>query len=170
MEQKKQGVAFRKQIELAIEVGKPLMLHIRNPSTSSGQAGIGRSAYLDAYHILNLYFNIHTSAPRGNLHFFAGSIEEAKPFLELGFTFSFTGVITFAKDYEEIIRYLPLDRILSETDSPYVTPAPYRGRRNEPLYVREVVKAISRIRGEDEEMVRSHIIKNAEKLFGISLS
>ncbi len=165
-----QEEAFRKQIELAIEVKKPLMLHLRNPSTGSGQAGSGRSAYNDAFSILNSYFSIHTSAPRGNLHFFAGSVEEAKPFLELGFTFSFTGVVTFAKDYETIVKFLPLDRILSETDSPYVTPAPYRGKRNEPLYVREVVKAIARIRGEDEEKVRAQIIKNAEELFNISLS
>lgn len=162
MEQKKQEEAFKKQIELAIEVGKPLMLHLRN--------GSGRSAYTDAYHILKSYLINHKSFPRGNLHFFAGSIEEAKPFLELGYTFSFTGVVTFAKDYEEIVLYLPLDRILSETDSPYVAPAPFRGKRNEPLYVREVVKAIARIRNEDEEKVRTQIFKNAEKLFDIHLS
>ncbi len=165
-----QEEAFRKQIELAISVKKPLMLHLRNPSTSSGQAVSGRSAYNDAFSILNSYFISHGASLRGNLHFFAGSIEEAKPFLELGFTFSFTGVVTFAKDYETIVKFLPLDRILSETDSPYVTPAPYRGKRNEPLYVQEVVKAIARIRGEDEEAVRTQIIKNAEELFSISLS
>ncbi len=159
---KTQEEAFRAQIELAIAVKKPLMLHLRN--------GSGRSAYNDAFSILKSYFIHHTSSSPGNLHFFAGSIEEAKPFLELGFTFSFTGVVTFAKDYETIVKFLPLDRILSETDSPYVTPAPYRGKRNEPLYVREVVKAIARIRGEDEETVRAQIIKNAEHLFGIFLS
>lgn len=161
-EQKRQEEAFREQIELAISVKKPLMLHLRN--------GSGKSAYNDAFSILNSYFISQGSSLRGNLHFFAGSIEEAKPFLGLGFTFSFTGVVTFAKDYETIVKFLPLDRILSETDSPYVTPAPYRGKRNEPLYVKEVVKAIARIRGEDEEVVRAQIIKNAEHLFGFSLS
>jgi len=158
----KQEEVFRKQIELAIAVKKPLMLHLRN--------GSSRSAYTDAFSILNSYFSIHNSAPRGNLHFFAGTIEEAKPFLDMGYTFSFTGVITFAKDYEEMVRYLPLDRILSETDSPYVAPAPFRGKRNEPLYVREVVKAIARIRNENEEKIRTQILKNAEKLFNISLA
>ena len=153
---------FRQQIELATEVGKPLMLHLRN--------GSGRSAYNDAFRILESCFLNRESSAGGNLHFFAGSIEEAKPFLDAGFSFSFTGVITFTHDYNEMIRYLPLDAILSETDSPYVAPVPYRGKRNEPLYVKEVVKAIARIRGEDEEKVRVQILKNAEQLFGISLS
>ena len=153
---------FRQQIELATEVGKPLMLHLRN--------GSGRSAYNDAFRILESCFLNRESSAGGNLHFFAGSIEEAKPFLDAGFSFSFTGVITFTHDYNEVIRYLPLDAILSETDSPYVAPVPYRGKRNEPLYVKEVVKAIARIRGEDEEKVRVQILKNAEQLFGISLS
>lgn len=158
-----QEKVFRRQIELAIEVGKPLMLHIRN--------GSGRSAYRDAFRILSTFnFQLETGRRPGNLHFFAGSIEEAKPFLDAGFTFSFTGVITFTRDYDEIIRYLPLDRILSETDSPYVAPAPFRGKRNEPLYVREVVDTIARIRGADEETVRPQILKNAERLFGFSLS
>ncbi|MDO8593889.1 MAG: TatD family hydrolase [bacterium] len=159
----KQEEAFRAQIELAIEVGKPLMLHLRN--------GSGRSAYTDAFRILSTFhFPLSTGRRPGNLHFFAGSIEEAKPFVELGYTFSFTGVVTFAKDYEGIVRYLPLESILSETDSPYVTPVPFRGKRNEPLYVREVVKAIARIRGQDEEKVREQILKNAETLFNIKLA
>lgn len=163
-ELKKQKEAFRKQIELAIEVKKPLMLHIRN--------GSGRSAYKEAFTILKSYLINHKSGSslRGNLHFFAGSIEEAKPFLDAGFSFSFTGVVTFATEYEVILRYLPLDRIMSETDSPYVAPVPYRGKRNEPLYVKEVVKTIARIRGEDEERVRTQILKNAEQLFSVSLA
>ncbi|OHA20532.1 MAG: hypothetical protein A2849_00660 [Candidatus Taylorbacteria bacterium RIFCSPHIGHO2_01_FULL_51_15] len=158
----KQEEAFRAQIELAISVQKPLMLHLRN--------GSGRSAYKDAFSILNSYFSIHNSSLKGNLHFFAGSIEEATPFLDLGYTFSFTGVITFAKEYQEVIRYLPLTSILSETDAPYVAPAPYRGTRNEPLHVREVVKAIANIRGEEEETVRVQLLQNAEQLFNIKLS
>ena len=137
------------------------MLHLRS--------GSGISAYKNAFHILESCFLNRESAAKGNLHFFAGSIEEAKPFLDAGYTFSFTGVITFTRDYDEIIRYLPLDTILSETDAPYVAPAPYRGKRNEPLYVREVAKALASIRGEDEEAVRAQMLKNAEKLFGVSL-
>jgi TatD DNase family protein len=133
------------------------MLHLRN--------GGGRSAYKDAFDILNTKYLIHNTGLRGNLHFFAGTIEEAKPFLDAGFTFSFTGVITFARSYDEIIRYLPLDRILSETDCPYVAPAPYRGTRNEPAYVVEVVKKIAEIRGEHFKNVQAQLFKNANTLF-----
>src|SRR3989338_3861584 len=161
VEREKQEETFRKHIELAIEMKKPLMLHLRN--------GTSRSAYKDAFSILNSYFILHNSWPRGNLHFFAGTIDEAKPFLDAGFFFSFTGVITFARSYNEIIRYLPLDRILSETDCPYVAPVPYRGKRNEPLYVREVVGEISRIRHENGEAVQERLLKNAREFFKISM-
>jgi TatD DNase family protein len=96
----KQRATFEAMIDLANEVGKPLMLHIRN--------GSGRSAYNDAYEILK-----NRAKVKGNLHFFAGSIEEAKPFLDLGFSFSFTGVVTFTHDYDEIVKFLPLERIMS---------------------------------------------------------
>ena len=154
---RKQEEVFRKQIELAIEVKKPLMLHLRNSSS--------HSAYKDAFDILNTQYGIRNTNLRGNLHFFAGTTEEAKPFLDAGFTFSFTGVVTFARSYDEIIRYLPLDRILSETDAPYVAPAPYRGKRNEPLYVIEVVKKIAEIRSEDFESVRHQLLQNATGFF-----
>ncbi len=152
----KQDNAFVSMINLANEVNKPLMLHLRN--------GSGKSAYNDAYKIIKQHSNT-----KGDLHFFAGSIEEAKPFLDLGYSFSFTGVITFARNYDEIIKYLPLDRIMSETDCPYVSPVPYRGKRNEPINVIEVVKTIAKIRDENEEKVREQIIKNANNFFSISL-
>ncbi len=150
----KQVKIFESMIDLANEVGKPLMLHIRN--------GSGRSAYNDAYEILKSRAKV-----KGDLHFFAGSIEEAKPFLDLGFSFSFTGVVTFTKDYDEIVKYLPLERIMSETDCPYVTPKPNRGKRNEPAYVIETVKAIARIRGEDEAKVAAQLLENARKFFSL---
>ena len=153
----KQKEAFLGHIALANEVHKPLMLHVRN--------GSGRSAYREALEILKREAKVG-----GDFHFFAGSWEEAKEVLDAGFHLSFTGVITFTHDYDEVVRNAPLDRILSETDSPYVTPAPYRGKRNEPLYVKEVVKAIARIRNEDEEKVRAQILKNAERFFKIKLA
>lgn len=156
LSQKNQGDAFRKQIELSIEVGKPLMLHVRN--------GIGKSAYNDTYKILTTYNQQHTT---GDLHFFAGTYDEAKPFLDIGFNFSFTGVVTFTHDYDEIIKKLPLDRIMAETDCPYVTPVPYRGKRNEPKYVEEVVRGMARIRGEDFEKVRETIFQNTLKFFNL---
>lgn len=152
---RKQKEAFIKQVELAIELDKPLMLHLRS--------GKERNAYTDALDILNSYKNPKL---RGNAHFFAGTVEEAKQFIDLGFYISFTGVITFAEDsYRETVKYVPIDRILSETDSPYVSPIPHRGQRNEPSYVIEVVKKIAEIKGLPIETVRKAILENAKRLF-----
>ncbi|TSC67703.1 MAG: hydrolase, TatD family [Parcubacteria group bacterium Gr01-1014_73] len=157
---KRQEETFRKQIELAIGVKKPLMLHLRN--------GVGRSAYRDAFDIINTQYGIRNTSLRGNLHFFAGTIDEAKPFLSAGFYFSFTGVITFTKDYDEIIKYLPLDKIMAETDCPFVAPMPHRGKRNEPIHVIEVVKKIAEIRGADFEKVRAALLQNSFAFFNLS--
>lgn len=97
-----------------------------------------------------------------------GGVEEAKALTELGFTLSFTAVITFARDYDEVIRAVPLESILSETDAPYVAPASRRGERNDPLSVEEVAQKIAEIRGEDPEMVRESLVLNARRLFTMS--
>lgn len=154
---KVQEAAFRAQIRLAQECHLPLMLHVR-PSEDSFDA------YFDVLEILKEYEGL-----RGNVHFFAGNEEIAKAFLALGFYLSFTGVITFAKSYEALVAETPLDRILSETDAPYVTPVPFRGKRNEASHVREVVKKIAEIKGLDEEQVAAQIMQNAKTLFGISV-
>jgi len=151
----KQRIVFESMIDIANEANKPLMLHLRN--------GSDKSAYNDAFEIIKSRARV-----KGDLHFFAGSIEEAKLFLDLGFYFSFTGVVTFTHDYAAVIKFLPLDRIMSETDCPYVAPKPYRGKRNEPAYVIETVKAIARIRGEDETTVARQLAENARYFFGIS--
>ncbi len=153
----KQKAAFVAQIGAANYLNKPLMLHIRNPSKESGST---LSAYKDALEILKLYAKV-----KGDVHFFAGNWEEAKGFLDFGFTLSFTGVITFARDYDEVIRNTPLEMIMSETDSPYVTPKPHRGKRNEPLYVSEVVKKIAEIKGIPLEEVKTQLVKNALRVF-----
>ena len=103
---------------------------------------------------------------RGDSHFFAGGVEEAKSFAELGFTTSFTAVITFARDYDAVIRSIPLTSILAETDAPYVAPASRRGERNDPLAVIKVVAKIAEIRGEDAEKVRIALLENTRRLFG----
>jgi len=172
-EKERQKKEFIKQIEFAVKHDKPLMLHLRDSGDSSrisrGETlGIkkgfssGNSVYQDAYEILKNHKNV-----KANLHFFAGSLEWAKKFIELGFTISFTGAITFARQYDEVIKNIPLDKIHAETDAPFVVPVPYRGKRNEPAYVIEVVKKIAEIRGEDLEMVRLQLLKNAKQVFGI---
>ncbi len=152
----KQKEAFARQIELANELGKPLMLHVRN-------------AYDDTYDMIK-----NLAKVRGNVHFFAGDQKIAKKFLDLGFTISFTGVITFSYstkqnycDYASIIRYVPLDMIMTETDSPYVAPIPFRGKRNEPIYVEYVVKRIAEIKGLDLDAVASTIFANARRVFNL---
>jgi TatD DNase family protein len=156
----KQKQALIEQIKLANEVSKPLMLHVRNGSTGSPQ--VIPNAYTDVLEILKKYAKV-----KGDIHFFAGSLEEAKGFLDFGFTLSFTGVITFTHDYDEVIKNTPLDMIMSETDAPYVAPVPYRGKRNEPSYVKEVVKKIAEIKNLPEEEVASAIMANAKRIFGI---
>jgi TatD DNase family protein len=150
---------FHKHIEWAIEHKKPLMLHIR-PSHGA------YDAYEDALGILEQYKKGH-SALYGNSHFFAGTPEIAQKFFDIGFTVSFTGVITFAKEYDEIVRTTPLNMLHAETDAPFVSPEPYRGRRNEPAFVVEVIKKIAEIRRENEESVAEVLVENARRMFGV---
>ncbi len=153
--ERKQREAFSTQINVANESGKPLMLHVRN--------GSDKSAYRDALAILKSEAKV-----KGDFHFFAGNWDEAKEILDAGFNLSFTGVITFARNYDEVVKNVPLNRIMSETDCPYVTPAPFRGKRNEPMHVREVVKKIAEIRGENFEIVRRQLVQNAKDFFSLS--
>ncbi len=153
----KQKEAFIAQIELANEFNKPIMLHIRNNPEDKTE-----NAYFEALDILKKYSKV-----KGDVHFFAGGVQEAKAFIAFGFTLSFTGVITFTHDYDEVIKNTPLDMIMTETDSPYVTPVPHRGKRNEPVYVREVVKKIAEIKGLPEPEVAEAILNNAKRVFSI---
>lgn len=150
-----QREVFLAQIALANELGKPLMLHLRN-----SQDGQGRNAYDDALDILRAEAKVP-----GNAHFYAGTYEQAKRFFELGYTISFTGVITFAKDYEEIVKATPIDMLHGETDCPYVAPKPYRGQRCEPWMVQEVYRKIAELKGEEEEKVREQLVQNAKNLY-----
>ncbi len=157
-DKKRQKSNFIKQIEFALENNLPLMLHFR-PS------GESMDAYEDGLEILSGYKKEHGDKLRGNSHFFAGNLEIAKRFVEIGFTLSFTGVITFADSYDEIIREIPLESIMSETDCPFVAPVPHRGRRCEPIHVKEVVKRIAEIRGENIEKVQDVLVNNAFRMF-----
>ena len=152
---------FERHIQLAQKVKKPLMLHIRN-GKSAGSSGPFGNAYQDALIILRKYPDVCA-----NFHFFAGSLGDLKDIIDRGYSVSFTGVISFTSDYDALIKAVPLSRIMSETDCPFVPPAPYRGRRNEPSYVVETVKNIARIRGEDEEAVATQLVDNAKKFFNL---
>jgi len=152
---------FVAQIHLANEVGKPLMLHIRNGGANMvNGVSLTQSAYADAAALLKEHSKVHA-----DFHFFAGNTDDVRAGQEIGAHFSFTGVLTFTKDYDEVVDMISLKHVMSETDCPFVAPAPYRGKRNESAYVVEVVKAIARIKNEPEEKVREQLLENAKKFF-----
>lgn len=149
----RQREAFVRQIVLACGVKKPLMIHCRN-------------AFDDLISILRTV-NFKLLPRPGVVHFFSGAKEDATKLLDLGFSFSFGGVITFARDYDEVVRYIPLERIVLETDAPYVTPTPYRGKRNEPLYVAEIAKKLAELKNTSLEEVLTTTVANTHSIFRI---
>ena len=152
---------FRDHIQFAKEKNLPLIIHCRQ-------------SHEDVQKILKEQFTVIPDLirdpvlKRGVLHCFSGTVEDAKKYLELGFYISFTGIITFAKQYDEVIHSVPLEKILIETDSPFLTPVPYRGKRNNPMYVEYVAKRISEIKNVSYEEVVDATWNNAKKLFSLS--
>lgn len=159
----KQWEVFKQHVELALKHDKPLMIHCR-PSKGSMDAYEDVAGYLES---LGQSLDIdQKEGLRGNMHFFVGNVEVARRFWALGFTTSFTGVLTFTHDYDEVVRSAPLDMLLTETDAPYATPVPHRGEVNQPVYVRHVAEAIARIKGIPIEEVEAATLANAGRLFG----
>lgn len=142
-----QKEVFGKMLDLAIEAVKPVIIHCRE-------------AHKDMTEILRLRKD---RLPRGVFHCFSGGREEAEFYLDLGFHLGFTGIITFSRVYDEIIKKIPADKILAETDSPFLTPEPFRGKRNEPRYVKEVVERMKDLRGISEEK----IFTNSRQFFSV---
>ncbi len=157
-DQKFQKERFIEQLELAKELKKPLILHCRD-----GKSGSTGPAYRDMIEILRRGYAING----GVVHSFTGSLDEAKQFLDLGLYLGFNGIITFARQYDEIVREVPLDRILLETDAPFLTPEPHRGKRNEPAFVAEVAKKIAELKNESLEKIIEQTTENCRKLFGV---
>ena len=144
---------FLRQLSIAREMGKPVIMHIRD--------GHG-----DAINLLRAH---RSELPAGVMHCFSGSIESAREYLNMGFYISFAGPITFknAARLPEVAQYVPADRILTETDSPYLAPIPMRGRRNEPAFVRFTTARVAEIRGEDPEEFAVHCLENGMRMFQI---
>lgn len=160
-----QEKAFLGQIALANELSKPLMLHLR--SHSNFDPNVKHDAYGRALDILE-----KESKVPGEVHFFASTQEHAKRFLDLGFYISFTGVITFVPAYDDMVRFVPDDRIISETDAPFVAPVPNRGKRNEPTWVVEIAHKMAELKGykagsKEREVFLGGIINNAKNLYKI---
>ncbi len=153
-EKERQKELFEIQIKLAIETDLPLMIHVRD-------------AYGDTLSILSKAKVKYGDRLRGNVHFFAGDKMVANSFFEMDFSISFTGVITFTNDYDEVIRSAPVHMIMTETDCPYVAPVPYRGNRCEPSYVKEVAYKIAQIRNEDFLNIQYCFTDNFKRRFNI---
>ena len=150
---------FRRQTELARELGKPVVIHCRD-------------AWADLRRMLRDDTGASGQEDRaGILHCFSGTAEDAHDLVGLGYYVSFAGNLTFkkAEALREAARSIPADRLLSETDSPYLAPVPYRGRRNEPAWVREVTRALAEPRGLTEDEMGRRLVENFVRLFGLDL-
>jgi TatD DNase family protein len=155
----KQKEVFHLHIKLALESNKPLMIHGR-PSKGT------MDAYIDILNILESYKKKNENL-MANFHFFSGDLNIAKRIIELGFTMSFDGPITFSHDYDEVIKTISIESIMAETDSPFAAPTPYRGKRAEPQMVKEVIKRIAEIKGLNEEEALHIINSNVKQVFDI---
>lgn len=149
-----QQAAFAEQLELAFETALPVIIHNRDASA-------------DVLRILRESSLREVESP-GVFHSFLADWETAEQALELGCFLGFTGPITYKKNdaLREIVRRMPLDRIVVETDGPYLSPQPVRGQRNEPAFVRHVADRIAEIRGLPQEQMANITTENAACLFG----
>jgi TatD DNase family protein len=140
---------FEKQIALAREVGKPVVIHTRE-------------AWEDTLRLLQ-------GTEGGIMHCFSGGPAEAEQALRLGFFISFAGMLTFPKAtaIQEAARMVPRDRLLIETDAPYLAPVPHRGRRNEPAFIIGTARKLAELRGETPEEIASATTANFRRLFGL---
>jgi TatD DNase family protein len=151
----RQKEIFEKHIRLSGSVKKPLVIHCRE-------------AFGDTIDILTDMKNELLPEP-GILHFFTGTVENARQLLALNFSFTFGGLITFNRSFDDILKFIPLEKILVETDAPFVTPIPYRGKRNEPAYVVSTVEALAKIKGIPSENVSEATLKNTIRVFNLSI-
>lgn len=140
--------AFKRQLLLAQDLDLPVSLHIRD-------------GYRDAFDILKRY------RVKGVFHCYSGGLHYLEEALSLGFFIGFDGPVTFhnAKELIEVVRRCPLDRILLETDAPYLAPEPYRGRRNEPAYLVYIAEKIAKIKGVDLEELSKVTLENTKLCF-----
>ncbi len=151
-ERRFQAEVFRAQMRLAGRLGLPVIIH-------------DREAHLDSLTIAEQYPGV-----RGVFHCYSGSVDFAMRLLELGYLLSFTGVLTYknAKKAAEVVRAAPLDRLMIETDAPYMAPEPFRGKRNSSLYVYRMAEAIAQIKDVPLEQVIEQTTENGKRLFGIA--
>ena len=146
-----QKAVFHRQMELAEELGLPVIVH-------------DREAHHDCLEVVKAHPNV-----KGVYHCYSGSLEDAKILVKLGWMISFTGVVTYknARKSLEVIEWLPMDAIMIETDSPYLTPEPFRGKRNDSGHVHLVAETIARVKGLELEEVERITFENGKRFFHI---
>jgi TatD DNase family protein len=141
-----QREVFAAQVAMAVELGHPVVIHTRlaSPDTMAilREAGAGKV--------------------RGVMHCFSGTAAEAREALDLGFFISLSGIVTFPKagDLRDVARQVPLDRLLVETDAPFLAPVPYRGRRNEPAWTRLTLETVASLHGVSPDDMSAHVTAN----------
>ncbi len=149
----KQKIVFKEQLELAKEFNLPVIIHCRD-------------AHEDLYNILKDFSDKNNLKNEwGVIHCYSGDYDLAQKYFSLGLKISFTGLISFVNNWDETIKKSPLEKIMVETDSPYLSPAPHRGQRNEPLFVKEVVKKIADLKNLELKEVEDIIFKNSKDFF-----
>jgi len=156
----KQEEVLRQHLSLAKEKDLPVILHSRD-----GAAEQGGEAYEHVYRVIKEFGYFKCV-----LHCYGGDWEHAQRFLSLGCMISFTGIVTYknaSESLREVVKRIPQDRYMVETDSPYLAPEPYRGKQNEPSYVEYVARGIAEIRGQDYDTVASQTTENARKFFNL---
>ncbi len=152
--------AFEAQLALAAELGLPVIIH-------------DRDAHEEIMATLRQWVGTLTDTmPRGVLHFFSGDLPMAQEALALGFYLGTDGPLTFknARELQAVVARLPLNRLLLETDAPFLAPHPYRGRRNEPAYIPLIAQQLATLHGTTLEEVAQHTTTNARHLFGLEQS
>ena len=148
----KQKDVFCQQIKLAVELDLPLIVHCRE-------------ANAEVIEILREAKKTYKEKLRGVIHCFSGGLPEAKEYIALDFLLGLNGIITFARDYDKVLLEIGLEQVVVETDCPYLTPPPHRGKRNEPAYVRYVAEKIAQIKQISVKEVAKITTENAKKLF-----
>ena len=159
-EKNRQKELFKEQIKLAVKYSLPLMLHIRSSQNTN-------DAHDDAFEILKTYKKENPELHL-HMHFFTAEINIARKFIELDATFGVPGVVTFASSVRKMVRELPIERILLESDAPYAAPTPHRGKRNEPVFIIDTLNKIADVKKISFEEAREQILQNSIKTFNLS--
>jgi len=149
-----QELSFRRQCQLAKQVGKPLVVHVR-----------------DAHELCHRVLK-EEGMTRGQIHCFTGDTEAARRYLELGFHLSISGVVTYKKTeaLQAAVTFAPAERLLVETDAPFLAPIPNRGKKNEPSYVAHTARKVAELKGMDPDALALQCAKNTRDLFGLDVA